>query len=335
MPTLPEAFRCLVVSETGERRFETRPLQDLPPGEVLVRVAYSSLNYKDAMAASGNRGVVKKFPHVPGIDAAGVVAYSSSADWQVGDRVIVTGYELGSGRWGGFAEFIRVPADWVVRLPTGLSLRESMILGTAGFTAAQCVQALVRHRIAVDAGEIVVTGATGGVGSLAVSILARLGYQVAAVSGKAEAQQFLTGLGARQVIGRNEVRDASTKPLLPARWAGAVDTVGGETLATLLRSTSHRGCVTACGLVGGADLPLTVYPFILRGVTLAGIDSAMCPMPDRLEIWSHLASDWKPTTLDRIATEIELGELNSWIERILAGKVSGRVLVRVHGPPET
>jgi acrylyl-CoA reductase (NADPH) len=306
---------------------EQLTVDDLPPGEVLIRVACSSLNYKDALACQGHPGVVRTFPHVPGIDAAGVVESSDAAEFRAGDEVIVTGYELGSGHWGGYARYIRVPAGWVVPRPAGLSLRECMIYGTAGFTAAQAVWAIRDREISPDEGPVVVTGATGGVGSLAVAILAQLGYEVFAVTGKADAAELLGRIGAAHVIGRDEVSDDSDRPLLTARWAAAVDTVGGTILATILRQTAHRGCVTACGLVAGAELPLTVYPFILRGVTLTGIDSAKCPMPRRREIWDKLAGEWKVPVLETIATEIQLPELPERVRAILGGEIRGRVVI--------
>jgi putative YhdH/YhfP family quinone oxidoreductase len=306
---------------------EAITLDDLPPGDVLVRVAYSSLNYKDGLACQGHPGVVRSFPHVPGVDCAGTVVESSSREYRPGDEVLVTGYELGAGHWGGFAAYVRVPAEWVVRLPAGLPLRDAMIYGTAGFTAAQCVTAIVERGIGPERGPVVVTGATGGVGSLAVVILAKLGYDVAAVTGKRERHDWLRQLGARTILGRDEVIDTSDRPLLSARWAAAVDTVGGRPLATILRSIDHRGCVAACGLVAGAELVLTVYPFILRGVTLAGIDSAKCPRPQRLEMWQKLAGPWRVEQLERIADEITLDELPDRVQKILAGQIVGRTIV--------
>jgi acrylyl-CoA reductase (NADPH) len=330
---LPEKVRCYLVhrDESGQATagIETLPLENLPEGDVLIDVQYSSLNYKDALAATGNTGVARKFPHVPGIDAAGVVLESSSAEFNVDDEVVVTGYELGSGAWGGWCEAIRVPADWVVPLPDGLTSEEAMILGTAGFTAAQCVDALQHQGVHPDSGPVVVTGATGGVGSLAVSILAKLGYEVTAITGKAEQHAWLKQLGAAHVAGRDAVDDASDRALLRANWAGAVDTVGGNTLATLLRSTDYRGCVTACGLVGGADLNLTVYPFLLRGVRLIGIDSAHCPMDVRLQIWQQLAGPWKLDALTQLATHLQLEDVTDAVQQILAGQMSGRYVVDV------
>jgi putative YhdH/YhfP family quinone oxidoreductase len=308
-------------------RVETITKDDLPVGDVLIRVAYSSLNFKDALASQGHPGVVRTFPHLPGIDCAGTVVESSSPEYKSGDEVLVTGYELGAGHWGGYSAFARVPAEWIVRLPPGLSVREAMIYGTAGFTAAQCVSAIVDRGIRPDRGPVVVTGSTGGVGCIAVAILAKLGYEVAAVTGKPEHHDFLKRLGAKSILGRDEVGDTSDRPLLNARWAAAVDTVGGNPLATIIRLIDHRGCVAACGLVAGADLDLTVYPFILRGVTLAGIDSAKCPRPERLEMWNRLAGPWKVAQLNDVADEVTFDKLPDRIERILSGQIVGRTLV--------
>jgi acrylyl-CoA reductase (NADPH) len=325
-------FHCYLITkdDQGKAKAELaqRTLDDLPAGDVLVRVAWSSLNYKDALSASGHPGVTRKFPHVPGIDAAGKVAESRSPDWRAGDEVIVTGYDQGQNTWGGFAEYVRVPAAWVVRKPAGLTLRESMIYGTAGFTAGLSLQALIDHGVTPDRGEIVVTGAAGGVGSLAVALLAKAGYHVVASTGKPAAHELLARLGAARVVGREEVCDTSEKPLLAMRWAGAVDTVGGKTLTTLVRSAHRYGVITACGLVGGIDLPLTVYPFILRGAELVGIDSAECPPDRRRAIWENLAGAWKPAGLESLVTEANLSQLGTHIQEILAGKVTGRVLVK-------
>ena len=281
---LPETFQCYLVDKNAEgnvsARITERSLDDLPDGEVLIRVAYSSLNYKDALAATGNLGVNKVFPHVPGVDAAGVVAASGVYEFVEGDPVLVTGFDMGSNRWGGFAEYVNVPQDWVVPLPYGLSLRESMMLGTAGLTAGFCVGALEQHDVTPDRGDVVVTGASGGVGSVAVALLAKLGYRVVAVTGKTSAYDYLRTLGAAEVLPREAVLDAGSRPLLSRRWAGGVDTVGGNALSSILRATRHAGCVAACGNAAGAELSMTVYPFILRGVTLAGIDAAWCPTPD-------------------------------------------------------
>ena len=300
---------------------------DLPPGDVLIRVAYSSLNFKDALATQAHPGVVRSLPHVPGIDCAGTVEESTSPDYHAGDEVLVTGYDLGAAHWGGYAEFVRVPAEWIVPLPKGLTVRDAMIYGTAGFTAAQCVTAIVDREIGPERGPIVVTGATGGVGSIAVAILAKLGYDVEAVTGKPEHHDLLRRLGAKTILGRDEVIDTTDRPLLAARWAAAVDTVGGQPLATILRSLEYRGCVAACGLVAGLEFSATVYPFILRGITLAGIDSSKCPRPERMEMWQKLSGSWHIAQLDDLVDEITLDELPDRVQKILAGKIVGRTIV--------
>jgi acrylyl-CoA reductase (NADPH) len=326
-----EPFPSYLVRRGEDGKFAARVeaigQDQLPDGDVLIRVAYSSLNYKDALACQGHPGVVRTFPHVPGIDCAGVVVESAAASFRPGDEVLVTGYELGAGHWGGFAAYVRVPADWIVKLPADLTARDAMIYGTAGFTAAQCVTAIVERGITPDRGPVIVTGATGGVGSLAVAILAKLGYAVEAVTGKREQHDWLRRLGAKKILGRDEVSDQSDRPLLASRWAAAVDTVGGQPLVTILRSVDHRGCVAACGLVAGTELQLTVYPFILRGVTLAGIDSAKCPRPQRLEMWQKLAGPWRAMQLNDLAHEITLDELAGRVQKILSGQLIGRTVV--------
>lgn len=328
-------FNCYIVEkkETGEivRSMTRRNRTDLPEGDVLIRVAFSSLNFKDGLAAAGRPGVARRFPHVPGIDAAGEVVESCVAEFQAGQKVLVTGYDLGAGRWGGWAEYIRVPAEWVIPLPKALSLDDAMRLGTAGFTAALSVDAVLHGGVTPDAGEIVVTGATGGVGCLAVQILAKLGYSVVAVTGKANQHTWLKELGAQRIIGRGDVDVQGGNSLLKAIWAAAVDTVGGNTLATLLRSTQIGGCVTACGLVGGAELQTSVFPFILRGVALYGIDSGWCRRERRLEIWRRLAAEWRPQKLIELSQTIDLGEIDTYVNRILAGEIVGRIVVRVTG----
>jgi len=331
--TIPEIMRCLLVTKRAdgaiERAVVTQPTSELPGGEVIVRVRYSALNYKDALAATGHPGVVSRFPHVPGVDAAGEVAESTSPRFKAGDDVIVTSFELGAGRWGGYAEFIRVPAEWVVPLRPGLSVRDSMMLGTAALTAAMCLEAIERQGIGPGDGEVVVTGASGGVGTMAVSILAQAGYRVVAVTRKRAVAELLKRLGASDVVGREAVSDTSGKPLLKAQWKAAIDTVGGNALSTVLRSMQPSGCVAACGLVGGVELPLTVYPFILRGVTLAGIDSAHYPAEKRPAIWQKLAGLWKPKLLEEISTEVALENLEPKIADILAGRTIGRILVKI------
>lgn len=324
-------FPCIMVrrNDDGDITFgvSETTIQQLPPGEVIIDVASSSLNYKDALACRGHRGIVKQLPHIPGIDCAGRVAESNSPDFQPSDPVLVTGYGLGAEQWGGFARYVRVPAEWIVRLPPNLSPDEAMTYGTAGFTAAQCLMAIEKYGITPDRGEVVVTGATGGVGSVAVALLANHGFRVAAVTGKEGVAQTLRDLGAHRIISRDEVNDTSDRPLLSSKWAAAVDTVGGYILATLVRSTIHRGCVTACGLVAGEQLPLTVHPFLLRGVALFGIDSAKCPRPQRLEVWRRLSNEWK-IDLSAIRRELTLTELPRAVEEMLAGKAFGRAIVR-------
>ncbi|MEX2091493.1 MAG: oxidoreductase [Pirellulales bacterium] len=324
-------FPCLMVRKDGNGNVtsavELISRNALPLDDVLIEVAYSSLNYKDALASQGHPGVVQKFPHVPGIDCAGTVVESKSPQYKCGDQVLITGYDLGAGHWGGYAKYVRVPAEWIVPLPSGLTLRDTMIYGTAGFTAAQCVTAIVDRGIGPERGEVVVTGATGGVGSLSVAILAKLGYQVAAVTGKLDRHDWLRELGAATILSRTDVLDETERPLLSERWAAAVDSVGGRTLATLLRATKYRGVVAACGLVGGDKFSTSVYPFLLRGVTLAGIDSAKCPRPQRLDIWQKLSGPWRVEKLNRLASEATLDELPERIRQILAGGIVGRTIV--------
>jgi putative YhdH/YhfP family quinone oxidoreductase len=308
---------------------ETLRAEQLPAGEVTIAVEYSSLNYKDGLAATGQGGVVRAYPHVPGIDAAGTVIESQSADFAEGERVLVTGYDLGVGSYGGYAEYIRVPAAWVVKAPDSLSTFEAMALGTAGFTAAMCLLAMERNGTRPDHGPILVTGATGGVGSVAVNILAQKGYTVVASTGKSDQHAYLRQLGASQIRSREEVclTDERPRPLLQSTWGGAVDTVGGTTLSYLIRTTKYCGNIALCGLVGGHNFAGTVIPFLLRGVNLLGIDSVMCPMPYRQAIWQRLAADLKPRNLREIARVITLGELPGAIAKILQGQVTGRLLV--------
>lgn len=324
-------FHALVVRDAGEghaqARVERLSHADLPPGGLEIAVEWSSLNFKDALACRGHRGVVARLPHVPGIDAAGAVVASDSPQFRPGDAVLVTGYDLGSGAWGGYSGCIRVPAQWALPMPEGLDARSAMVLGTAGFTAAQAVWALERHGVGPEAGPVCVTGATGGVGVWAVALLAKLGYQVTAVSGKAELHGALRDLGAAEVVDRTALEAPADRPLLSEKWAGAVDTVGGAPLGTLLRQTRHRGCVATCGMVAGAELPITVYPFILRGVTLAGIDSAKCPREPRLEVWRRLSGPWRIDLPPAWVTETNLDGLPGHVTQMLAGRLSGRTIV--------
>ena len=305
-------------------------LDELTPGDVVVEAEYSSVNYKDALAATGTGKILKRFPLIGGIDVAGVVTSSADRRFREGDRVLVTGYDLGVGQDGGYGAFVRVPADWVVGIPDGLTSRDAMILGTAGFTAGLSILRLERNGLAPGQGPIAVTGATGGVGSIAIAALARLGYDVTAISGKDDARDYLTSLGAREILSRTTLT-MGTRPLEAARWAGAIDAVGGDMLAWLTRTTNYWGSIASTGLTGGVELRTTVMPFILRGVSLIGIDSAMCPMPIRLEVWRRLATDMKPADLNAIAHEITLDGLPAAFETLLAGKARGRFVVNLRG----
>jgi acrylyl-CoA reductase (NADPH) len=330
------AFKAMIVTETADKQFirtiSEKHINDLPAGEVLIKVHYSSLNYKDALSASGNKGVTRKYPHTPGIDAAGLVAESSTPAFKPGDQVLVTGYDLGMNTAGGYEEFIRVPAAWVVPLPDGLTLRESMIYGTAGFTAALSCYKLINHGVTKDQGPVLVTGATGGVGSIAVAILAQSGYEVAAVTSKLNEAPYLQQLGAKEVIGVAEADDQSGRPILKPRWAGAVDTVGGNILSTAIKTTRYGGTVTCCGNVTSGELHSSIYPFILNGISLLGIDSVHCPTNLRLQIWNKLASDWKFDHLEAITSELPgLEALDQRIGLILQGKHRGRAIVRISG----
>ncbi|MBI2688660.1 MAG: oxidoreductase [Acidobacteria bacterium] len=301
----------------------------LPPGDVRIRVAWSSLNYKDGLAITGQPGVVRFFPMVPGIDLAGVVAESSSPEFATGDNVLVTGCGLSERVWGGYAEQARVPADFVVPLPPEFTPRQAMAIGTAGFTAMQCVDALEHHGLRPGGRDVVVTGAAGGVGSIAVALLAGKGYRVAASTGRLEESEYLKRLGAAEIIDRAELSAPATRPMESERWAGAVDTVGGETLAGIIRTLAHGCSVAACGLAGGAKLSTTVLPFILRGVNLLGINSVEVPNAERRRIWSLLANYLDRDLLDSLTTESDLESLPDAAKRILAGQVRGRIVVRL------
>ncbi len=327
------SFKALQVSEAAEGRFESkivdRVIDELPVGEVLIRVSYSSLNFKDALSASGNRGVTRSFPHTPGIDAAGVVASSSVGEFAEGDEVIVTGYDLGMNTAGGFGQYIRVPAAWVIKRPQGLSLREAMILGTAGLTAALCVDKLEQAGLEPGEAPVLVTGATGGVGSIAVALLASLGYKVAAVTGKADQAEFLTRLGASQIVERAALQAGVEKALLKEQWGGAVDTVGGDILFNVVKSLRRGASVACCGLTAGTHFQASVLPFILRGVNLLGVDSVEIPLVVKASMWDKLSLQWKLANLDDLSQEVGLEQLPEAIERILTGGQVGRVLVRV------
>lgn len=323
-------FKALRVYDTPEviQQIETFEVDDLPIGDVLIKVHYSSINYKDALSATGNKGVTRNFPHVPGIDASGIV-YSSTTDrWQVGDRVIVTGYDLGMNTHGGFSEYIRVPAEWIVKCPESLSLKEAMCYGTAGFTAALSVSKIADH-VPVEAGKILVTGATGGVGSIAVGILNQMGYHVVAATGKLKYSDQLKMLGASEVVHREATDDTSGRAMLKSQYAGIIDTVGGNILSTAIKTLAYGGHVTCCGNVAAPDFSSSVYPFILRGVTLHGIDSVACPMEHRMAIWEKIATQWKVDTLIESVEEIELSDVPKTLPELLTGTHKGRTIVKL------
>lgn len=324
-------YAILIEKDEQGYRAGLRALEDdvLPEGDVTVRVLYSTLNYKDALALTGQSPVVRKFPMVPGVDLVGTVEDSQHPNYRVGDHVILNGWGVGEAHWGGLSQRARVKGDWLVPLPLAFTPWQAMAIGTAGYTAMLCVLALERHGVTPEQGEVVVTGAAGGVGSFAVALLAKLGYTVAAVTGRPHEAAYLTGLGASTVIDRAELASPG-KPLGKERWAGAVDTVGSHTLANVCAQLRHRGTVAACGLAGGMDLPATVAPFILRGVTLAGVDSVMCPRPDRVHAWQRLAIDLNVHHLDAITRTIGLAEALTVAPALLAGQVRGRVVVDVN-----
>lgn len=306
-----------------------RAVGDLPVGDLLIDVRYSSLNYKDALSAHGNKGVTRSYPHTPGIDAAGVVVESKVDSFAPGDEVVVIGYDLGMNTAGGFGQFISVPAGWAVALPKGLSPQESMAIGTAGFTAALCIEKLLRLGLKTGQGEVLVTGATGGVGVIAVSILAQLGFQVVASTGKRDQETWLKSLGADAVISRQELSEENSRPMVKERWAAAVDVAGGSTLVNVLKSLKYGASVAACGLVDSPQLPATVFPFILRGVNLLGVDSVNLPLAAKEALWQKLASDWKPKNLKAVAHEIGFAELSNSLDKVFKGEAVGRQVLNL------
>jgi acrylyl-CoA reductase (NADPH) len=325
-------FRALVVDRVDEEHkvgIGMKEAQELPSGGLLIRVEYSSMNYKDALALSKSGGIVRAFPHIPGIDLAGVVEESEDERYQKGDRILVTGYELGVSHFGGYAEYARIPADWAVPLPLGLSAREAMAIGTAGFTAALSVEALQANGVVPGDGPVLVTGATGGVGSMALSILSQLGYETVASTGKPELEPLLRQLGATRVISRSDLLPERIRPLDKQLWAGAVDCVGGPSLPYILSSTRYGGTVAVSGLTGGAEWSATVYPFILRGVRLIGIDSVYTPMEHRVKLWEKLAGEMKPAGLKELTREIALEQVPDLAQELLQGQSWGRVVVKV------
>lgn len=301
----------------------------LPEGDVTIDVAYSTLNYKDGLAITGSSPVVRKFPMVPGIDLSGTVRDSSHADWKAGDKVVLSGWGVGEGHWGGLAQVARLKGDWLVPLPTAFTEKQAMAIGTAGYTASLCVEALVKAGVTPDQGEVLVTGATGGVGSVAVALLKKAGFTVVGSTGKASEADYLTQLGADSIIDRAELSEKG-RPLQKERWAGVVDSVGSFTLVNACAAVKYGGAVAACGLAQGADFPATVMPFILRGVRLLGVDSVMAPKAARLAAWERLARDLDPALIDVIATEISLGDAIAAAADLLAGKVRGRIIVDVN-----
>jgi putative YhdH/YhfP family quinone oxidoreductase len=325
-------FKSFVVEEI-EGAFVSKikmlNVSDLPEGEVLIQVHFSSINYKDALSVTGNKGVTKSFPHTPGIDASGIVVTSSDTRFKEGDEVIVTGYDLGMNTSGGFGQYIQVPAEWVVKLPLGLTLKESMIIGTAGFTAGISVSRLV-ERVQPNDGPILVSGATGGVGSVALALLKKLGYTTIAVSGKENEFDFLRKLGASKIIARSEFQEIEKRPILSAQYAGAIDTVGGTILENILKSLNPLGVVTTCGSVSSTQLNMTVFPFILRGISLIGISAQNYPTHLRAPLWSKFATDWKITSLLDIYNEIGMEDIHTAIESILKGQLKGRTIINLH-----
>src|SRR5215831_16946008 len=325
-------FRALVLHEEGGKvvpRIEAVDEARLPPGEVTVAVECSTLNYKDGMILQGIGRLVRSYPHVPGIDFAGTVERSDSPEFKPGDPVLLTGWRVGEAQWGGYAEKARVPASYLVHRPEGLSARRAMAIGTAGFTAMLAVIALERHGLRPGAGDVLVTGAAGGVGSVAVALLSRLGHRVVASTGRPEQRAYLSELGAADLIDRAILSAKPSRPLDSERWAGAVDAVGGATLATILTQLKFRASVAAYGLAGGSDLAATVIPFLLRGVNLLGVDSVMCPREERIEAWQRLARDLPLDKLDRMTETVPLSALPGLAPKILAGETRGRIVVDV------
>ena len=325
-------FKALVSSEIDKKfisKVKTRKIEDLPEGKVLIKVNFSSLNYKDALSANGNKGVSRNYPHTPGIDAAGIVEFSEVDRYKKGDEVIVTGYDLGMNTSGGFSQFIRVPEEWVVLKPAEISLSESMALGTAGLTAGLCVRKLLNHGIKPEMGKVFVTGATGGVGIVAMMLLSKLGFEVTAITGKMDSKELLMEYGASEVASRQDFDQKLLSPLQKSIFVGGVDAVGGDVLSNLLCSTSQRAAIACCGMVNGTDLNTSIFPFILRGVTLYGVDSAETELSIKEEVWSNFSNDWKLNELENNIKEIGLSDLPKEIDTILKGQQIGRIRVKI------
>jgi len=324
-------FKAFITEETDEgfvSSIKERSIDDLPDGNVLIKVLFSSLNYKDALSASGNKGVSRNYPHSPGIDAAGIVEKSDSDEFFKGDEVIVTGYDLGMNTSGGFSEYIRVPKEWIIKKPDNLSLEGSMAYGTAGLTAGLCVRKILLNGIKPEDGEVFVTGATGGVGIIAVMLLVKLGFNVVAITGKDDQTDLLVSLGAKEIINRSEFEGDMKSPLAKPRWAGGVDAVGSDILSNLITATHQRAAIACCGMVGGTNLNTSIFPFILRGLSLLGIDSAETLIEVKKEIWNNFASDWKLEKINDQIKDVGLEELSSEIEKILKGEQVGRVRLK-------
>ena len=324
-------YKAFVVEEVDDKFIQTIQFlstDNLPIGDILVQVHYSSINYKDALSAIGNKGVTEKYPHTPGIDVAGIVKYSENDQFSIGDEVIVTGYDLGMNTAGGFGQYIRIPAKWVIKLPTGLTLKEAMIIGTAGFTAGISLMRL-NELVKPSDGKIIVSGATGGVGSFALSLLKKLGYQTVAISGKETEYDFLHNLGVLEIISRIDFQVVDKRSMLSAQYAGAIDTVGGPILENILKTLKPFGAVTTCGSVSSSELNMSVFPFILRGISLIGISAQNYPATHRQALWQKLANEWKIDNLLNLYTEIKMDEIKSNIDLILLGKLKGRTIVNM------
>ncbi len=332
IPMKDTSFRALVVNNNENNisvNVTRLNLNDLPQGDIVIRVAYSSVNYKDGLAVIPNGQIVNTYPHIPGIDMAGTVVSSTNARFKEGDEVIATSYEIGVSHFGGFSEYARIPSDWIVPLPKGLTMKQAMVYGTAGFTAALSIQRLEENGVGPDKGPILVSGATGGVGSSAVSILSKLGYHVVASTGKESEHEFLYSIGAKEVISRQELQPEKIRPIDKQRWAAAIDPVGGKTLSYILSTMKYGGSVAVSGLTGGISVPTTVFPFILRGVNLLGIDSVNCPMTTRVALWERMANEFKPDMLDKITSETTLDELPTTLSLIIEGKLKGRTILKL------
>jgi acrylyl-CoA reductase (NADPH) len=331
---MEKSFAALLVTENSDRSFKReitkRKFSDLPDNDVLIKVHYSALNYKDALSASGHKGISRYFPHTPGVDASGVVESDRSGTFNIGDQIVITGHDLGMNTSGGMAEYISVPATWCVHLPDDLTLKDAMIYGTHGMTAAMSIRELIDVGITPERGKILVTGATGGVGSFAVGILAKLGYEVIASTGKIETHSdYLKKLGASEIIHRDDVLDNSGRPLLSALWVGAIDNVGGHTLTSIINATEQHGAVCIVGLVDNDRVETTVYPFLLRGIKLIGIDSAERSLELKKDLWQHLATDWKPDYFDNMSHTVSLDDIIPEIDKILKGGQVGKVVVDI------